>query len=225
MPERGARQAFLIRLVDHAMLRALVPPARPLLDHIPTVDHQDVFDGRHGQPLGLGLGPHLEAFLPGLLQQHGDAAEIGVRAHAELARLGGARGRVADHLHLHDGPLGEDVEDGGRVAEPLQEDLPDGAPQGAGVLVVGPDGGVEGFFGEVGRPLVGAIEAGGLDDGVFSADVKGLVGFDLSLTSRSSVICMRLRGGGLLLPLWNRDEHHPLGANHRMLHTLDGRGS
>lgn len=111
------------------------------------------------------------------------------------------------------------------MAEPLQEDLPDGAPEGAGVLVVGPDGGVEGFFGQVGRPLVGAVEAGGLDDGLFSADVEGLVGFGASLTSRSSIICMGLRGGGLLLPLWNRDGHHPLGANHRMLRTLDGRGS
>ena len=97
-------------------------------------------------------------------------------ANAELAGFGGAGRRVADHFHRHNGAFGEDVEDGGRVSEPKDEDLPDGEAQGGGVLVIGPYGGVEGFFGEVGRPLIGAVEAWGLDDGVFAADVEGLVG-------------------------------------------------
>lgn len=174
MPERRRRQTLLVRLVDHPMLGALVHAPGPLLDHVPAIDDHDVLDRRHRRPCLLALVPHLEPLLVRLLQQDGDAPEIGVGAHPELAGQSRAGGRVADHFHLDDGPLGEALEEGGRVPEALEEDLPDQPPELVGAFVVLGHGVAELGPGEV-RPVVGAVEAGGLDDGVFAPDVEGLL--------------------------------------------------
>lgn len=173
MPERGARKPLAIALVDDPVLRALIPPPRPRLDHIPAINNIHVLESGHSEPVLLPLIPDLQAFLAGLLQQDGDAAEVGVRPDAELARFGCVARWVADHLHGHHGFLGECFQYGGGVAEAFEEDLPDRGAEAFGLFVVGPDWGSEVGFWEIG-PYVWAVEAGRLQDWILVPDEVGL---------------------------------------------------
>lgn len=172
MEERSTAQAgLIIRLVDDPVLSALEPLAGPVHDHVATVDDVDILQRLDRQPSLLVLDPDLKTMLAGLLEKDGDTAEVIVGSDAELAGKSGGEGRVADHLHLDHGTLGELLHDGEGVAEGEQEDLPDELAEMVRGLVVFPDGVAELVVGDLMGPDVGAVEAVVFGYGVFATNV------------------------------------------------------
>ena len=72
---------FIAQGFDDAVARAAVVSARPFVHRVAHVDDVGVFDDWHGDP-GVGGGVEdFETVGAGLLQEDGDAAEVGVVAN------------------------------------------------------------------------------------------------------------------------------------------------
>lgn len=61
--------------------RAAAVTACVLLHQVADVDDEAVFDNGHGDPIGNGRVPDLEALGPGLLEEDGYGAEVCVGGH------------------------------------------------------------------------------------------------------------------------------------------------
>lgn len=71
---------FLIR-GDHTVSGAAIVPVGVAVHKITNVDHKGVLLGRHRDPCLGGRIPDFEAYGTKLLEENGNAAEIGMRAN------------------------------------------------------------------------------------------------------------------------------------------------
>lgn len=81
---------------DDAVAGATVVPARVLLHQIADVDNEAILDNGHRDPVFGRRIPHLQTFGPGLLQEDGNGAEVGMGA-----RLEGGGGRLDFGIFQH----------------------------------------------------------------------------------------------------------------------------
>ena len=118
--------------------------------------------------------PDLQTFFAGLLEQDGDAAEVGMGSDAELTRENGALSGVADHLHGDNRPFGKVFYQGWRLAETFEQDRPDGLAELAGLFIVRPDWVAEVGFSEVG-PDIRSVEAGEFYNWILPGHIEALL--------------------------------------------------
>ena len=173
VPEGSTRHSLAVRLVDDPVSRAPVRAAGPPLNHVAAVDDVQIFQGRDLDPFLLALMPHLQAVFTGLLEQDGDAAKVCMGPDAELTLADLAVRWVADHLHRDDGPLGELIHQGWRLAETLEQNGPKCLSQLASLLIIPPDWSAEVLFREVG-PNIGTVDARELHDWILPAHEEAL---------------------------------------------------
>lgn len=197
--------------VDDSVSRTLVLPTGPLLDHIPAVNYEDILQSRHRNPLLFDIIPNFETNFTGLLQQNCDSTEIVVGTDTELALLGCAGGRVADHLHDDHGLLGKGFQSGGWMTKTFEENLPDGLAELDSFAIVLPYWAVEFLFREIG-PLVRAMESRLLLEWNLAANEEGL---DIL-----SVINHHPHQHEDI-PLSHQAKHRQRGPSHQTFHTHD----